>query len=293
MSILVTGASGKFGTISINLLLEKGVEKNKIIALGRDESKLEQFKEKGIQTRKADYNNYEELLSAFKGVEKLLFVSSNEVEIRTKQHQDVVKAAKEAGVKYIAYTSMIRKTGDGSSPVAFVETAHIETEKFIKESGIPYAILKNALYTDTLTEYFFGPDTLTNGIFFPLEQGSSNYATRRDLAEATINVILSSDQHQNKEYTLTGRDSPTLNDAIKVLSEIAGKELPYVSPDIDTYKKTVAGFGTPTHYINFLVAFALAIKAGEFSTDQSDLPKLLGKEQQSLENYLIEFYKKN
>ncbi|KYQ92553.1 hypothetical protein DLAC_06544 [Tieghemostelium lacteum] len=292
MSILITGASGKYGKDSIEFLLEKKVNPKSIVALVRNEAKGEEFKKLGVQVKLGDYDNYQSLLDAFKGVDKLLFISSNDVVKRLPQHENVVKAAKQNNIKHIIYTSFVRKNNNETSPVHFIESAHAATEILVKESGIPYTLLLNGLYTDLLTEFFFGPKVLEQGIFFPAGDGVTNYTTRRDEAEATVNILLdNSNKHLNKTYILANSEKSTMHDASAILTEIAGKTVPFTSPDEDTYKNVLSKF-VPVEYIHFGVAFALAIKQSEFETTHTDLPELLGRTPTSLKQFLTSSYKK-
>jgi NAD(P)H dehydrogenase (quinone) len=49
-----------------------------------------------------------------------------------------------------------------------------------------------------------------------------------------------------------------------LLSEILDKPIAYISPDLETYKATLAQAGVPDMYIGINVAFGEAIKQGEF-----------------------------
>jgi len=148
--ILITGSTGNYGKATIDFLLKKGFSANSISALVRDVTKAEDLKTKGINLKIGDYDNYASLVEAFKGVDKLLLVSGNDVVNRGKQQINAVNAAKEAGVKHIIYTSFVRKNDSETSPIAFIAKSHIETEKQIKASGMAYTILKNNLYLDVL-----------------------------------------------------------------------------------------------------------------------------------------------
>ena len=72
---LVTLANSHFGTLAIETLLKEVPAKN-IIGTVRDLKKGEKLKAKGIEIRVADYSKPETLKEAFKGVDKLLFISS-------------------------------------------------------------------------------------------------------------------------------------------------------------------------------------------------------------------------
>jgi NAD(P)H dehydrogenase (quinone) len=103
--ILVTGANGHLGRAIVNSLLSKGVDPHEIIGLVREEAKTLDLKEKGITLRVGDYDWYPTLVKAFEGVEKLILVSGRDLTARIEQHDNVVTAAQEAGVKHLLYTS--------------------------------------------------------------------------------------------------------------------------------------------------------------------------------------------
>ncbi|KAN0031186.1 hypothetical protein ACTA71_010267 [Dictyostelium dimigraforme] len=293
MSILITGANGKLGKGSINFLLSKGYDSKNIYALVRSEEKGLEFKEKGVNIRIGDYEDEASLVIAFKGIDKILFISSNDPTRRTEQHRNVIKAATSVGtVKHIVYTSLSKNISQVPSPIQFIRDSHNETEKLIKESGLTYTILLNGLYSDCLPEFFFGPNVIETGIFFPGGNGSASYATRSDMSEAAANVLSSDDieKHKSKEYNLHGTTSNTIEDTSEILSTIVGKKVTYTSPDIEIFRSTLASFGVPSHYIEISVAFGLSIQNSELNIDslESDLPNLLGREPTSFQ--LIAFF---
>ncbi len=92
----------------------------------------------------ADYSDEAALTAALQGVDKLLLISSSEVGQRAVQHRNVINAAKAAGVKFIAYTSLLHAD---TSPLGLA-AEHIETEQMLADSGIAYALLRNGWYTE-------------------------------------------------------------------------------------------------------------------------------------------------
>ena len=81
--ILVTGATGHYGYSVIESLIENGVNQRLIYAMVRDFTKVDELKALNVNVVFGDYNNYGSLLTAFSGMDKLLFVSSNELENRS------------------------------------------------------------------------------------------------------------------------------------------------------------------------------------------------------------------
>lgn len=289
--ILVTGATGHFGKAAIDFLIEKGIPSGEIAALVRDEAKAEDLREKGVVVKIGDYLKYETLVNAFKGVDKLLLVSSSDVENRSLQHANAVNAAKEAGVKYILYTSFERKNDTESSPIAFIAKAHLDTEELIKNSGIPYTIFRNNLYMDFIP-VFIGDKVLETGVYWPAGSTEGAFATRSDMAEAAA-VVLAGDGHEGKEYAISNIENISFHSVAEVLSQTAGKPISYTSPSADEYKSTLTQAGVPAVYIDMFAAFAEAIKQGEFEINNSDLQKLLGRKPTTLAEYLKDVYASN
>lgn len=143
--IVITGASGHFGKSTINFLIEKGVPASSITGLLRDESKAKDLIDKGINVKLGDYTNYQSLVTAFQGAEKLLLISGTDISNRASQHRNVINAAKEAGVNHILYTSFERKNESDDSPMALLAKSHIETDQALRESGLNYTIFRNNL----------------------------------------------------------------------------------------------------------------------------------------------------
>jgi len=288
--ILVTGATGEFGKLAIDFLLKKGISTKNLTALVRDEPKAKDLADKGIVLKKGDYDDYQSLLAAFSGVDQLLFISGSDVVKRAKQHENVVNAAKEKGVKHIVYTSFQRVNETETSPIAFVAKSHLETEKLLKVSGIGYTILKNSLYADVIP-MFIGENVLETGVFFPAGNGRGAFALRSDMAEATAEV-LSGSGHQNKEYLFSNTVSVSFEEIAATLSKIAGKTVGYTSPDIETFKTVLTGAGVPGPIIGMSVGFGEAVRQNEFSETSEDLKKLLGRNPVSINDYLVSVYSK-
>ncbi|WP_184547852.1 SDR family oxidoreductase [Mucilaginibacter sp. FT3.2] len=286
--ILVTGATGHFGKSTIDFLLKKGISSTNIVALVRDEAKAGDLKAKGITIRTGDYHNYDSLINAFEGINKLLLVSSSDITDRTRQQQNVVSAAKEAGVKHILYTSTERKNETATSPIHFVTGSHIETENIIKASGIPYTIFRNNLYLDMLP-IFFGQQVLEKGVFLPTGETSAAFSTRDDMAEAAANVLIS-DGHENKDYGISNTENVSVPEIVKSLGEVVGKEIGYVSPTSELFIETMTKAGVPEQFVGMFAGFSEAIRQGEFETFNTDLEMLLGRKPVSAKEFLTGFY---
>lgn len=286
--ILVTGASGHLGKATIDFLLKK-VPANQISALVRHEAKAAEFTEKGIAVHIGDYTDYDSMVKAFAGTDKLFLISSSDFskEDRVAQHTNAIKAAKAAGVQHIVYTGFDRKES-GHSALAALEDAHKETAAYLKTSGLGYTVLNNNLYADVLPQ-FLGDKVLETGVFFPAGSGKVPFATRMDMAEASA-TLLASDDYKENVYAFASDTVYSFDDIAKILSELSGKEVPYLNPSKETFITQMMGFGVPETAAGFMAAFGEAIANDELDTKRTVLPSLLGRKPTTLKEYLRSIY---
>lgn len=290
--ILVTGATGQFGENAIDHLLKKGIEPFMIAALVRDAAKSQGLQEKGIQIRVGDYENYSSLVQAFDGVDKLLLVSSNDrqaFENRTAHHLNVIKAAKEAGVKHIVYTSFVRKPGFENSAIAAFQNSHVESEAFLMHSGIDYTILQNGIYLEMIP-VFAGEKIAEKGVItFPAQDGKASFVLREELAEAAAH-ILPTDGHQNKLYQLTNTESVSFTDIAAELSRVLGKEVLYQSPPVEEFESMLKSFGVPDQYIGMFATWATALSQHTMDADDRILERFLGRKPTTMKQFVEQVY---
>lgn len=285
--ILVTGATGHLGKATIDFLLNK-LPANQISALVRSEAKGAEFKEKGITVHIGDYTDYDSMLKAFAGTDKLFLISSSDMGgDRAAQHINAIKAAKAAGVQHIVYTGFDLKDPDHTA-LAAVEDAHKKTADYLKTSGLRYTLLNNNLYADLLPQ-FLGEKVLETGVFFPAGFGKVPFATRMDMAEASAN-LLASDAYPENAYPFASDEVYSFDDVAKILSELSGKEVAYLNPSKETFIKQMKGFGVPEMAAGFMAAFGEAIANDELDTNRTVLPELLGRKPTTLKEYLKSVY---
>ena len=202
--IAITGATGQLGHYVIKSLM-KTVPASQIVAIVRNPAKAQALTAQGITVRQADYGDEAALTSALQGVEKLLLISSSEVGQRAPQHRNVINAAKTAGVKFIAYTSLLHAD---KSPLGLADE-HIETEKMLADSGIVYTLLRYGWYTENYLAS--APAALEHGVFIGAAgDGKIASATRADYAAAAARVISEAGHEGWRILTLAHRKAVCL-----------------------------------------------------------------------------------
>lgn len=265
MKIGITGATGQLGSLVIEHLKSKTASEN-IVALVRNQEKAAGL---GVESRSFDYNNPETLKQSLSGIDYLLLISSSEVGQRARQHKNVIEAAKEAGVKWIVYTSLLH--ADTSSLSLAGE--HLETEALLKDAGIPVTILRNGWYTEN---YLGSVDSaLKAGAFIgSAGEGKISSAARNDFAEAAA-VVISDPKHQGKVYELAGDESYTLSDLAKEISKQAGKEIPYNNLEEAQYAEILESVGLPTEFAQAIAGWDVSASKGDLFDNSKTLSELI------------------
>ena len=290
--ILVTGATGQYGSKAIEHLLKKGVDPSEISALVRDEKKASILKELGIKIKVGDYTAHYSLLRAFENVDTLLLVSSNDrsaVENRTKQHISAIKAASKTRVGHIVYTSFARKPDYRDSILSEFQDSHVQTEGFLKESGIDYTILQNGIYMEMIPPFVGEKVVETGAIVFPAKNGCASWVLREELAEAAAHV-LTTEGHKNKTYTLTNPEAKGFEEIASEMTTVLGKKITYESPDTDRFGSMLKNAGVPDMLIGMLSLWAGAVAQNRLDLRDDTLQSFLGRKPKNLSSFIKKTY---
>ena len=267
--IVITGAAGNLGHHVIASLLQSVPAAN-IIAAVRNPAKAADLAAKGVQVRQADYNDGASLDSAFKGATKILLISSSEVGQRARQHQNVIDAAKRAGVALLAYTSILRAD---TSPLGLA-AEHVVTEAAIRDSGLPYSFLRNSWYLENHTENL-APVLEHGAVLGAAQDGRFSSATRADYAAAAA-AVLTADQPQ-AVYELAGDQSFTLTQYAAEVARQSGKAIVYKDlPEAD-FKAALVGAGVPEGFAALLADSDVGAAKGGLEDNGKQLSALIGR----------------
>jgi NAD(P)H dehydrogenase (quinone) len=273
--LLVTGASGKLGRSVLDNLLASGVAPADIMATTRDISKLSEYAGKGIDVRKADFDDPATLTAAFSGAVRLALISTDAVGVpglRLKQHVAAVEAAKAAGVKHIVYTSMPNPVPE--SKITFAGD-HRGTEEAIKASGLTYTILRNSWYQENL--FMNLPQALASGQWFTSAgEGKVAHISHADCA-AALAAALASEETANVTYTLTGPEKLTTSEIATIAREVLGKPLEVINLTDEQLADGMTAAGVPDFMVPFLIGFDANTRDGGIDILTDDVKRLTGR----------------
>ncbi|PMQ17276.1 SDR family oxidoreductase [Janthinobacterium sp. AD80] len=267
--IVITGATGNLGQHVIASLLAS-VPAGHIIAAVRNPAKAADLAAKGVQVRQADYNDGASLDAAFQGATKILLISSSEVGQRAQQHQNVIDAAKRAGVALLAYTSVLRAD---TSPLGLA-AEHVITEAAIRASSLPYSFLRNGWYLEDHTEHL--APVLEHGVVLGAAQdGRFSSATRADYAAAAAAVLTAS--QPQAIYELAGDQGFTLAQYAAEVARQSGKPIVYKDLPQADFKAALVSVGVPEGFADLLADSDAGAAKGGLEDHGKQLSALIGR----------------
>jgi NAD(P)H dehydrogenase (quinone) len=271
MPLLITGATGHLGRLVVEQLLAAGVPAGDIIATGRATGKIKDLADRGVQVRAVDFGDPAAVHAAVAGADRVLLVSGMEPGGRVAQHRNVIDAAREAGTGLVAYTSIV----NAATTTIRLAADHQATEQLLRDSGVPYVLLRNSWYHENYTAQL--PAFLAQGtVPGSAGEGRISAAARADYAAAAVRV-LTTDGHAGQAYELGGDEPFTLAELAAEISAQSGKEVRYVNLPEAGYADALKEHGVPELMAGMIAETDAAVAHGALYTASGDLTALTGR----------------
>ncbi|MCD2441405.1 SDR family oxidoreductase [Agromyces sp. SYSU K20354] len=271
MTILVTAASGQLGSLVVEALLERGAAPADLVATARDTAKIEPLAARGIRTAVLDYDRPETIAAALDGVDTVLLISGSEPGKRAAGHQNVIDAAKAAGVAKLVYTSVAK----ASTADLALAPDHKATEEGIAASGVPAVILRNNWYLENYAADVSRAAS-TGIIAASVGDGRVAGATRADFAAAAATVLLE-DGHLGRVYELGGDAAFDYDELAAAASAVLGRDVVYQRLTRDEHVTALEGAGLDAGIAGFVAALDDGIRRGVLADTDGTLSRLIGR----------------
>jgi len=293
--IIVTGANGAFGRAAASRLIER-LPRGELILTSRTPQKLADFAARGAQVRFADFDDPASLRTAFAGGKKMLLISTARVGTRVGQHKNAIDAAVAAGVKHIAYTSVLNAHRPDNP--AIVKLDHRATEEHLERSGASWTFLRDSQYSEAIALAMV-PPALAMGRK-PENAGDGRVAfVSRDDCVACATEVLAQSGHENRAYDITGPELLSIPQALKMASEIAGKPIVVEPVDDEGMFAYFDSLGVARHASDIvpegpipwssddMVTFARSIREGFFDVKTDHVERITGRKPISLREIFL------
>jgi len=282
--IAITGATGQLGRLVLTHLT--GMTGEPVRALVRDPQKAEDLATGQVSVAEADFDRPDTLRPALDGVDRLLFISAPEFGKRAAQHEALIAAAKDANVRFIAYTSIL----NADTSDLLLAKDHQHTELALKQSGIPHSLLRASWYVENF-EAAIGAGLHFGAISGVSGTGRYSAAGRNDLAEAAARVIADT-APVPQVFELAGRPAFSLEDLAGEVSRQSGKTIPFAPLSAAAYTDMLTGAGLPLPVAEILADADAGTARDQLFSSRSDLTDLLGRPTLTLADYVAKVLSK-
>jgi len=295
MKIVVTGASGQYGRLAVAKLLDR-VAPEDLILLTRRPEKLADLAARGANVRRGDFDDPASLVEAFRGGERMLLISATRVGQRVAQHKAAIDAAAAAGVRHVAYTSVV---GIGPGNPAVVTRDHGPTEQLMRDSGLAWTALRDSQYADAVVHQM-ALNALASGRWLSSSgDGRIAVVAREDCVACAVEV-LTGEGHENRVYDVTGPDLITYREAAAMASDVAGAPIDYIATDDAGMYAMFDALGIPREPVDDqivagipwnsddMVTFEAAVREGWFDVRSDDVERLTGRRPRNLRSLFEE-----
>lgn len=274
MTIAITGATGNIGGAVARALAEAGTPFRMLV---RDPARAPELP--GAEVAVAEYADGAAARTALEGVDLLLMVSGAEAQDRLDQHRTFVRAAAEAGVQHVAYTSFVGAAPDATFTLG---RDHWATERAIEEAGIAHTFLRDSFYLD-FVEDLVGEDGVIRG---PAGVGAMAAVARADVARVATEVLLHPEEHAGNTYELTGPEAITLAQAAALVSEVRGRAVTYQPETVEEAYASRARWNPEPWQADAWVSTYTAIAEGALAHVSTDVERVTGRRPLSLREVL-------
>ena len=258
--IAVVGATGAQGGGLARAILGDKDSPFQLRALTRnpDSDKGKALANAGAEVVQADLDNTDSLVKAFEGAYGAFCVTnfwehfSPEKEIQ--QAENLAKAAKEAGVSHVIWSTFddTREKvplSDDRMPTLQekYKVPHFDSKgsanKYFEEYGVPTTLLNTSFYWDNLIHFGMGPKPGPDGtLTFTLPMGDKPLSgiAAEDIGACAYGIFKEGDKYINSKVGIAGGHL-TGSEMAEALTNAIGQKVVYYAVDADTYR----GFGFP------------------------------------------------
>jgi len=235
ITVAVAGATGRQGGAVTRLLLHRG---HHVRALTRraESAAASTLRALGADISEADLEDGAAVRQALDGADALFLVVTPfgaGVEAEVRQACQAAKAAKEAGVRHLVYSSVAsanQKTG-----IPHFDSKR-EVEKYIAKLDIPYTIVGPAFFAENLIDPSFANGLSAGVLSMPLPPSRPLHVVGlQDIAGFVRLVLERPGEFQGRRIDIAS-DCVTGLEMAKTLSEVSQREVTYRQGSLDAVR---------------------------------------------------------
>jgi NAD(P)H dehydrogenase (quinone) len=280
--ILVTGATGKTGGQTVDILRESGRDVRAFVH--RRDARAEALEERGAEVVVGDLQDLDVVRAALEGITGAYFVYPIAPGLLSAT-AFFAQAAQEAGAPSIVNMSQISARREAASTAA---REHWVAERVFDWSGLPVTHLRPTFFA----EWFLYPFSLTGitddgRLRLPFGSGRHAPIAARDQARVIAAILERPAKHAGQTYPLYGSVEGTHFDHAETIGRVLGKEIVYEPIAIEAFADNLRALAPHrTHLIQHLSCVALDYQNGVFAGTNDVIEQITGTPPMSLEEFV-------
>ncbi|PMB83065.1 NAD(P)-dependent oxidoreductase [Limosilactobacillus pontis] len=285
MKYMITGATGHLGQ-KVVAQLNKLITKQNIRLGVHTPAKAARFKEAGYEITTINYQNVDQMVPAFTGVDVLIYIPSltYNVQERINEFENSLTAMKRAGVKNLVDVSFIADQANNPFQMAGYY-AYLPAR--LASSGLQYAVLKNALYADPLIPYL--PELIKRqNVIYPIGDQAMSFISREDSAEAIANVAVRPYlRNHGQNYLLTMEQNYNMVELAHLMTMTTNHQIGYAPISLQEFADIYRTEGDGDELASMYHAAAM----GLMNRVTDDFRHITGHAPQDMRSFLKENYR--
>jgi uncharacterized protein YbjT (DUF2867 family) len=278
--ILITGATGTVGSEVVKRLSGHGIP---VRAVTRDPRKADAYRLPHVHVVQGDFEDVDAMRRACADVDRAFLVTNSTA--RT-EHQQIAftRVARQSGVRHIVKLSQLH--ADPSSPGRFLRY-HAAVEAAVQASGLTFTFLRPNLYMQGLLN--FRQSIQEQSAFFAAAgEARISAVDVRDLADVAV-AALTTAQHDNKSYALTGLDALTFAEMAHQLSRAVGRTITCVDVPPESMRAALADVGFSAWQADGLLEEFAMYRRGEATGVEPGVREALGRPPRSFDEFARDY----
>jgi uncharacterized protein YbjT (DUF2867 family) len=278
--ILITEATGTVGSEVVKRLSAQGIQ---VRAVTRDPRKADAHRLPHVQFVQGDFEDVDSMRRACAGVDRA-FLLTNATERTEQQQIAFTRVAHQSGVRHIVKLSQLH--ADASSRGRFLRY-HAAVEAAVQASGLTFTFLRPNLYMRGLLN--FRQSIQEKSAFFAAAGDARISAVDvRDLADVAV-AALTTPQHDNKTYALTGPKALTFAEVADQLSKAVGRTITFVDVPPESMRAALAELGFPAWQADGLLEEFAMYRRGEAAEVEPGVREALGRLPRSFDEFARDY----
>ena len=254
---LILGGTGRTGSLLAGKLARQGIATRTAARRGADV--------------RFDWDDPATHADALAGVDRLYLVTPVLRVRYAEQVAGFLDLAENAGVRHVTFLSTYNA---GQAPPG-IDIAAVEAD-LADRQAVTHSVLRPAWVMQN-----FADDHLpvTGGVITAASGGGTEaFVDADDIAAVAAETLLHPGAHAGTQYTLTGPQALTFDEAAGIIASVSGRPVRYNDIDQEAWISGALAVGVPADYAVMLRWLTGAIIAGHGSTPTDDIEKVTGRE---------------